>query len=262
MLARDRGGFLTNARLSEMYGPLAAWTRWWLTRRDQDGDGVPQYNHGNDCGWDNSTAYDIGFPVESPDLGAFLVLQMDVLADLAHRLGRGAEAHDWTRQANGMLDRTLAHSWRGDRFVAPQSGTHRTAEGDSLLLFLPLVLGPRLPHDVSECLVAGLRRDRRFLTEWGLATESVSSPLYEPDGYWRGPIWAPPTLLLADGLAALSEQALAIDIARRFCRLAAHSGAAENFDARTGAGLRDRAYTWTASVFLILARDFLKRPIL
>jgi len=31
------------------------------------------------------------------------------------------------------------------------------------------------------------------------------------------------------------------------------SGFAENFDALTGDGLRDRAYTWTASVYLLLA---------
>jgi hypothetical protein len=29
---------------------------------------------------------------------------------------------------------------------------------------------------------------------------------------------------------------------------------AENFDALTGAGLRDRSMTWTASVLLLLAR--------
>jgi putative isomerase len=35
--------------------------------------------------------------------------------------------------------------------------------------------------------------------------------------------------------------------------MAARSGMAENYNALTGAGLRDRAYTWTASVFLLLA---------
>ncbi|WP_188196411.1 hypothetical protein [Nonomuraea sp. SYSU D8015] len=35
---------------------------------------------------------------------------------------------------------------------------------------------------------------------------------------------------------------------------AATPGFAENFDARTGEGLGDRAYTWTASAHLILAR--------
>lgn len=36
-------------------------------------------------------------------------------------------------------------------------------------------------------------------------------------------------------------------------------GFAENFDAQTGEGLRDRAYTWIAAVYLILARDARRR---
>ncbi len=35
------------------------------------------------------------------------------------------------------------------------------------------------------------------------------------------------------------------------------SGFAENFNAVTGDPLRDPAYTWTSSVFLTLAREFL-----
>jgi hypothetical protein len=42
-------------------------------------------------------------------------------------------------------------------------------------------------------------------------------------------------------------------ISRRFRRLCETSGFAENFNADTGAFLRDRAYTWTAAVYLILA---------
>ena len=42
-------------------------------------------------------------------------------------------------------------------------------------------------------------------------------------------------------------------ISDRFRALCEKSGFAENFDAQTGAGLRDRAYTWTASAYLILA---------
>ena len=34
---------------------------------------------------------------------------------------------------------------------------------------------------------------------------------------------------------------------------------AENFDALTGVGLRDRAYTWTASAYLMLAAAYLRR---
>jgi hypothetical protein len=35
------------------------------------------------------------------------------------------------------------------------------------------------------------------------------------------------------------------------------SGFAENYDALTGEGLRDRAYTWTASTAMILVSEIL-----
>ena len=72
---------------------------------------------------------------------------------------------------------------------------------------------------------------------------------------WRGPIWAPTTMIVAEGLEAAGEIELAQEIRRRFCRTVARSGMAENFDALTGGPLRDRAYTWTSSVFLIFAHQ-------
>ena len=91
------------------------------------------------------------------------------------------------------------------------------------------------------------------LTPVGPATESPSSPLFEADGYWRGPVWAPTTLLLVDGLDACGEHELAADIARRFLDTCRRSGFAENYDALTGQPLRDPAYTWSASVFVALS---------
>ncbi len=250
------GQRISRRQLEAFYPRLAAWTRWWLDTRDDDGDGICQYHHGNDSGWDNATCFAVDMPVEGPDLAAFLVTQLDMLADLARRLGRPAEAVRWRRRADRMQRDLLRHCWRGDRFVAMQSGTHRTPErGDSLIPFAPLILGRRLPGDLARTLVEGLFQPDRFLTAHGLATESPRSPLYEADGYWRGPIWAPSTCIIYDGLRQLGEHQRAAEVARRFCETCRSGGMPENFDALTGAPLRDKAYTWTASVFLMLAHD-------
>lgn len=251
--------FITGQRVQEVYEPLCRWTQWWLDHRDDDGDGVPQYNHGNDSGWDNSTVFATRPPIESPDLSAYLIVQMDVLADLAHRLGRVHQATEWQARADDLLEKMLAHFWRGNRFVALRAGDHQVIEADSLLLFLPIVLGKRLPQPIRARLIAGLRAAGRFLTEHGLASESLSSPLYEPDGYWRGPIWGAATMLIVDGLKAAGELQFARELSRKFCGMAARSGLAENYDALTGEGLRDRAYTWTSSIFLFLAHELLER---
>jgi len=140
--------------------------------------------------------------------------------------------------------------WMHDRFAvrAPMS-QHRSSTA-SLLLLMPIVLGPELPAEISALLA---QRIEAHLTAYGLATELPTSPHYTPDGYWRGPIWAPSTVLIEDGLRRAGHIRLANDISRRFRALCEKSGFAENFDAQTGAGLRDRAYTWTASSYLHLA---------
>jgi glycogen debranching enzyme len=241
--------------LERLYGPLANWTNWYFQFRDYDRDGLPQYNHGNDSGWDNSTAFRVGVPLESPDLAAFLVLQMDALSQWAEVLGKPQESQAWSRRADEVLSKLLAQFWKDDHFVALRSGDHAVSEGDSLILFLPLLLGNRLPEQVRTKMIAGLKEQGRFLTEHGLATESLKSPYYQADGYWLGPIWAPATMIISEGLEAAGEKAMAQDIRRKFCEMAARSGMAENFDAVTGVGLRDPAYTWTSSVFLILAHE-------
>jgi hypothetical protein len=241
--------------MERLYGPLAKWTEWYFKYRDFDGDGLPQYNHGNDSGWDNSSAFRVGVPLETPDLSAYLVLQMDALSQWADVLGKPQESREWRRRADELLNKLLAQFWKDDHFLALRSGDHKVADGDSLMLFLPLILGNRLPEQVRVKLVAGLKEKGRFLTEHGLATESLKSPFYKADGYWLGPIWAPSTMIIVEGLDAVGEKALARDLRRKFCEMAARSGMAENFDAMTGEGLRDPAYTWTSSVFLIFAHE-------
>ena len=60
------------------------------------------------------------------------------------------------------------------------------------------------------------------------------------------------------GLARGGATEFAAELSERFCRNCAREGFAENFDATSGAGLRDRAYTWTSSVFLILAKHYVR----
>ncbi|HUV38960.1 MAG TPA: trehalase family glycosidase, partial [Planctomycetota bacterium] len=255
-LWRSNPALVTRERLDEVYNVLVRWTEWWLTARTWPEDTLPHYLHGNDSGWDNSTIFDGGTPLVAPDLAAFLVLQTEELADLAETLGKPAEAEQWRGRSKRLLEALLAKLWRTDRFVAVRQPSGEAIDTQSLILCLPIVLGKRLPAEVRGALI---KRIGTFVTKFGLATEHPDSPHYLPDGYWRGPIWAPSTMLIVDGLVQSDEKALAERIAQRFCRMCAKSGFAENFDALTGEALRDRAYTWTSSVFLLLASELLRK---
>jgi hypothetical protein len=239
-------GLATPAFYDEFCGKVRQLSNWWDMRRP-DENSHPVYLHGNGSGWDNCTLFDGGYRVESPDLAAFLAMQEAFLAQC------GLPNNEAERVAALVRDFWDA---RAGRFNTRKSATHAPRETPrSLLSFIPLILGMRLPPEIRAKMVADLKVEGDLLSPFGLASESMQSPLFNETGYWRGPIWAPSTMLIVDGLARCGEAAFAKDIARRFCDMVAKSGCAENFDALTGEGLCDRAYTWTASVFLLLANE-------
>lgn len=242
-------GAVPPAQERAVYERLASWTRFWLDERRAPGHLLPHYQHGNDSGWDNATMFDRDRVVESPDLAAFLLLQLDVLAELATALGE--DPRPWLREHGAIREALLSQLWVGDGFVA-RSVDGRPSTRTSLLTVMPIIAGDLLGPEVADVLAAQVRE---LLTEWGPATERVDGAHYESDGYWRGPIWAPSTMLIEDGLRRAGHTGLADEVSARFRRLCETSGFAENFDALTGEGLRDRAYTWTAAVYLVLARD-------
>jgi glycogen debranching enzyme len=242
---------LPATELPRLYQQLAAWTRFWLNHRRAPGQPLPHYEHGNDSGWDNATVFTEQGPVQSADLAAYLVLQLRELAHLARETGDPVAAARWIREAETMQAAMLRQLWNGSGFTSRAvNGPPRTTA--SLLDLMPIVLGRQLSTDTHATLTMHLAG---HLTSVGLATERPDSPHYQADGYWRGPVWAPATVLVEDGLRRGGATDLADQISTRFRAVCEKYGFAENFDALTGQGLRDRAYTWTASAYLLLAAD-------
>jgi putative isomerase len=253
----EHGGYTDQAHLAKVYEPMSRWTNWFFRYRDTNQDGLPEYNHGDDSGWDNSTVMIPGVPVETADLDSFLILQMDTLAKVAQRLGKEDDAKRWQLRSKALLKSMLTRLWKEDHFVGIRAYDGAEVDSQSLLLYLPIILGKRLPADVQLKLVAGLTKQAQFLTTHGFASEALTSKYYVADGYWRGPIWAPATMLLVEGLDSVGEYLLARRVRENFCKMAQQSGMYENFNAITGEGLRDPAYTWTSSVYLIFAHELL-----
>ena len=242
------------ARLKEAYEPLVRWTRWWMNHRDHDGDGLVEIHHGNDTGADNSTLMGLGMPLASPEITADLVVQLDCLAKVARRLGRNWDADLWSEQSARLLATHQRLQWaEGEpRAVVPGRGA-QPQPGDALQPWMSVILGERLPPAHATACTNALSRLRCCA---GLATESQTSPRYERDGYWRGPAWGAYTLIGCDGLRRCGQESLARSIAGDFMANCARSGFAENFAADDGAPLRDKAYTWTAGVYLTMAARF------
>lgn len=76
-----------------------------------------------------------------------------------------------------------------------------------------------------------------------LVSEPLDSSLFEEHGYWRGAIWPPTTLIIAEVLDRCHKTVEALKIAERFCKMCAQNGFYENYSALDGHGLRDHGFT-------------------
>lgn len=244
--------------VEKVYEALCLNTKYWLNYRTYEKHGLPFYKHGNDSGWDNASIFHKGLPVQAPDLSAHLIKQMYILSDLAKDLNKKSEEEYWIEEAEQLLDKLIKLLWKEDKFVAIKSDTGEVIEEvNSLILLLPIVIGNRLPKEIKAQLLEELKKEGKYLSKYGLATESMDSPLYKENGYWLGPIWAPVMMLIIDSLSEGGEEEFAKELAERFCNATLLGGMAENFDPLTGSGLVDPAFTWTSSVFLMLANRYL-----
>lgn len=254
---------ISDSMLREFYPMLVAWNEFWFRQRDTDGNGIPAYSSkhsGWESGWDNASVLpDPKQAYEAPDLQAYLVLQMKALARVAAKLGKTKDAENWDKRATEHLQRLQSEFWNGRSFVVKAvGGPAPDPDPTSLLPLMPLVLGEWLDKDIFQILAQ--RLESRFLTPIGPATEDPMSPRYLPDGYWRGPVWAPTALLLADGLRRGGRTDLAREIARRFCDTVDRAGGHyENYDSLSGKGLRCRGFAWTSAVDLVFRHDYLRQ---
>lgn len=253
MRFHDLSKEMAPADLRYLYDGLAKWGDWFMTYRDDDHDGIPQYEHGDDAGLDDNSVFKYAPIMETPDLCAYLGLLFEALGDIAGMLGLEASvAENWYARSREIIDLMIKTFWKDGRFVALVNGTHEEVRTDSILYYMPLVLGKRLPQEIIDKMAADLSVESDWLTNYGLASEKLDSVNFKLGGSCGG-IWAPVNLMLLYGLYDAGEQKLAKKIALRYCTAIKDGGFAMLMNPFSGSRGAGGSGSWPASAYIALA---------
>jgi hypothetical protein len=106
--------------------------------------------------------------------------------------------------------------------------------------------------------VAHERVDRMLarIDEWRaggaceIATCDPAAEAFDPERYWRGPVWVLVNWLAAEGLAFAGEADRAESLRRSTLALVEREGFTEYYDARSGAGIGGHGFSWSAALTL------------
>ena len=225
ILSRCDTGELTREDYAELYAKLSKFAQWWLTRRDRNGSGIPQYYHADESGWDDATIFKKGVPLQSGDLLAYLVLLTEACGKLAVKAGLAGEADKWTGESKRLLSVLIREFWNGRQFISRVVETGEIIEAGSIASLQPIILGNRLPQDIIDAIAERLENEKEFMTDGGIVSEILGSPDFTiKGGFMRGNIVAPVQLLLSMGLKHAGKEELARKIATRYCDLVCKKG--------------------------------------
>jgi putative isomerase len=226
LIRRVGDSFLTPEECARMYPKFVKWLNYWLTtrsaRRDDPEnpghwDDVTAINNPNDSGWDDASNFRDGFPAQNPDVIAFMIALMDMTARLARGCGKADEANSWKARSDRLLNILVTEFWDGEKFVTKVKG--KPVDSMSVICYQPILLGDRLPQHIIDKIAETLTEEGNFLTEIGLATESLRSPLcdYSANTFIAGRVVAPPHMPITVGLNIAGKKKEAALIARRWC---------------------------------------------
>jgi hypothetical protein len=176
------------------------------------------------------------------------------LLHLATRLGFDGEAatlEAWIRRSSAAFERLRAQdgTWR-----SLDLRTGRLAPSASSGSFLPLYarVGTRADADRLATVL-----DRwSAVAAYAVPSSDPLAPGYDPQRYWRGPVWIVVNRMIVDGFAAAGRPDIADRIAAQSRELIGRHGFGEYFDPRTGDTLGGRDFSWTAAMWV----SWLARP--
>jgi mannosylglycerate hydrolase len=90
---------------------------------------------------------------------------------------------------------------------------------------------------------------------YGVPSFEPGRPEFEPQRYWRGPVWLIVNWMLVDGLRRSGRADLAARIRHDSLALVERTGFAEYFNPLTGEPLGGSAFSWTAAIYLHFAAE-------
>ncbi|MDO8586384.1 MAG: trehalase family glycosidase [Armatimonadota bacterium] len=243
--------------ISAVYRPLGRMVEWWFKNRDQDGNGVVEYQDPLESGWDNSPRFDAG-RIEGVDLNAYLNREMRLLAKMAKVLGKQEDADEWERRTAEHAERVSAVLFDPENEIYYD----RLVEQKSLLKiltpasFTPLWTGMPAPEKTARSMIERYLLDPdRFFGKYPFPTVAYNEPTYTPGGWWRGPVWVNIAWIMVETLKANGFEKESMEASSRLIdMMLGNDELYELYNSSTGKGQGCPGYGWTCAVFMEMAR--------
>lgn len=213
----------------------------------------------------------VGYSInqESVDLNAYLYAEKMFLADMAEELNLKADEKRFEKEAKelqkyiseNMFDEETGYFY-DLQINSEDSSKNRLLvnRGKGTEGFIPLWAN-LASEEEAEMVKANVMDEGKFNTLVPFPTASKDNEKYNPDKYWRGPVWLDQALFGVEGLQNYGYTDEAREMAYKLFDntegLLVDGPIRENYNPETGKGLHTTNFSWSASAYYLMYQNIL-----
>ncbi|MDK0571665.1 MGH1-like glycoside hydrolase domain-containing protein [Clostridium perfringens] len=268
----EYGGMVHPANNSEDEIILAAaWESGMdnATRFDKEGfgsDDVGVHVFENKDNNGNTVGYSIN--QESVDLNSYLYAEKGFLKSMADILGKTEDSQKYEVEAknvgeyirNNMFDKETGFFYD---LQINEDGSEKKLlvnRGKGTEGWMPL-WAKVATQDEAELVKENMMDPNKFNTYMPLPTASKDNPKFDPNKYWRGPVWMDQALYGIESLQNYGFKDEAETLTKKLFDnaegLIGDGPIRENYNPETGQGLHTKNFSWSASAYYLLYKNVL-----
>lgn len=218
----------------------------------------------------NSNGETIGYSInqESVDLNSYLYAEKLYLSNIADTLGYHDEALKY--KESGEFVKAYINENMFDEETGYYYDLQISEDGQAKKLLVNRGMGPEgwIPlwakaatPEHAKSVVENIMCEAKFNSVMPLGTSALDNAKFQPEAYWRGPVWMDQAYFGVQGLMNYNYKEEAIKMALKIINngegLMGEGTIRENYNPLTGKGLDATNFSWSSAVYLLLFQDIL-----
>lgn len=200
------------------------------------------------CAFDAPFCMKNFFWVKDVPMNAILIENLKIMEEIASVIGNKVDAAYYLDRSKkfkqAMRDFMLEDGIFYSVYLDPKKNQYQKIKVKTWAAFAPLFAQILTKKEADYVIREYLLNKKHFAAPFMVPTVSCSEPSFDPEGFWRGPVWISINWFIVKGLKKYGYDKLAKKIAENSLALVEKSGFREHFNPLTGEGLGVRQFTW------------------
>lgn len=212
----------------------------------------------------------VGYTInqESVDLNSYLYAEKGFLKSMAEELGLEEDAAKYEEEAAALRDYINTNMYDEETGFYYDLQINEDGSEKKLLVnrgkgcegWLPLWAG-LATQEQADRVVENMLDEEKFNLTVPLPVTSKDNDMFDPDKYWRGPVWMDQAMFGIEGMKNYGYDEEAVELVEKMFLnaegLMGDGPIRENYNPITGEGLHTKNFSWSAASFYLLYENVL-----